>query len=487
MADQSKSPELGEQTGPQKDRPILGSLNGTAGMQVGISTMNTGAQTDLRAPAGSFETYRVMRRNPTIALARAIATAPILSARWSVEATDDADAEIVSFVQQQMDRLWADFVSDALFCFDYGFQSWEKVFAVADLNGRQYIVLDKLKPLAPDITQYRADKDTGAFAGVRNGDVDLDSGKCLWLANEPEAGNPFGASRLENIRKTAWYPWERLGERKLQYAARVAGVTPMIEYPEGESLDASGAKRSNFLIACALLDALGRGKGITMPNVFSSFAGDLARSGVDLDKLRAWRIDFLETKTAHGDDLIQMAKHYESLMMRGFLAPERSGTEAAQSGSRADSKTHGDIALLISQLSFMGFLRLLNRDVVNPLIAVNFGPQHQDHVYLTSAGLDPELLAFFRSVMTTVFAGNVDLLLSSVDFDAMLDATGLPKSEEVVDPSAVDDEGDEKPDPNQPPANDQQPPDKSKPPKGKAGASMTAAVRSLYRRLHAKT
>ena len=70
---------------------------------------------------------------------------------------------------------------------------------------------------------------------------------------------------------------------------------------------------------------------------------------------------------------------------------------------------------------------------------------------------------------------------------AALSNMGLPKSEEVVDPSAVDDEGDEKPDPNQPPANDQQPPDKSKPPRGKAGASMTAAVRSLYRRLHAKT
>ena len=51
---------------------------------------------DIPKPApGTYKTYREMRTNPTVALARMMARAPIQSAKWSVESEDEDLQEFV--------------------------------------------------------------------------------------------------------------------------------------------------------------------------------------------------------------------------------------------------------------------------------------------------------------------------------------------------------------------------------------------------------
>lgn len=388
-----------------------------------------------RPPAGTYEIYRKMRNEPTIALARAVATAPILTGQWSVKANDGTPDDQVAMIQNEVERIWPSFIENVIFALDYGFQTFEKIFRQRS-DGK--IGVD-LKPLLPDITTALVDKTTGSWAGLKNNQDELGPEKCLWYAYDAEAGNPYGRSRHENIREMAYFPAVQVESKSQAYFTKVAAVTPIIEYPDGESQDKNGTTKPNSQLAESVLTALSTCKGIAMPNIFASFAQDLMRSGVDLDKLKAWHISFLEKQGNHGDEFTNKSRHYESRMMRGWLVPERSAIEATTAGSRADSETAADTSLLVADLTFLGIIRVANEQLVDQLVGINYGPQAVGTIRLERAGLDPAVGAFYRAIMQAALTapGNIDLLLAMVDFDAMLDAVGLPKSKEVVDPASL--------------------------------------------------
>jgi hypothetical protein len=375
--------------------------------------------------AGTFDTYRRMRANPTIALARIAATAPIRSAAWSIQASDGVPRHCVRFVRQQIGLLWPILINDLLYALDYGFQAFEKVF---EIRGGQ-AVYRKLKPLAPEITEILVDERSGSFAGLRQGQVVLPVDKVFLFAYDAEAGNFYGRSRHENIREHAWQPWMELARKRNQYFGKVAGVIPVVEYPEGESLDASGASRSNFDLARSVLQNLGDGKGVAMPNVLARHAGDLVRGGIDAEQLKAWHISFLETAGQHGGEFTETMRHLESLMLRGWLVPERAAAEG-QYGTRADAAEHAKLALAAADLLLGEIVRCVNWYLINPLLVLNFGPQAENSVSLARGGLDPGRQAFFRGIIERALTAGPDvgLLLKMLDLEAMLDAVGLPRA-----------------------------------------------------------
>ena len=293
--------------------------------------------------------------------------------------------------------------------------------------------------LLPDVTMLLIDEKTGAFRGVKNQDVDLLGLKCFRYTYDEEAGNYYGRSRHENVRENAWNDWRNIQRRRRLYAKRVAGAVPMVEYPDGDSTDQSGAVRPNWEIAKNVVTKLENCDGIYMPNVLAAISADLVRSGVDMEKMRAWRIGFLEAKGEHGKELTQMMEHCESLMMRGWLVPERAGTEARQSGSRADSQTHADAALVIADLVLLDVVGAVNAGLVNPLLRFNYGADMVGRVRIVRAGLNPELLAFFRAIIQAVLSqpANLDVLVETVDLNALFDQVGLPKKSETIDVSGL--------------------------------------------------
>jgi len=410
-----KTPSLGERTKEQSPSGVTAQLQELRGFGV--------------TPAGSFEVYRRMRDNPTIALARLAATAPIRASAWAVDTSDDVADGVKELVEAEMQRLWPDLIRHLLLALDYGFAAFEKVWEVRE---RRYYYR-KLKPLSPDGTKYRINKADGGFAGIEQKGVQLQPEKSLWFAYDDEPGRPYGRPRHENIREYAWHPWCELSKKRGQYATKVAGVIPIIEYPEGESLDASGATKSNFELAKAVLNSLGKGNGVAMPNTLSKYAEDLVRSGSDVSQLRAWLISFLEPRGQHGEDLTGMMRHLESLMLRGWLVPERAVVEG-QFGTKAEAGAHANFALLASDLLLQDILLTVNRYVVNPFLRYNWGPQAEDTVWLTRAGLDPDQRNFFRSLIEKALADprNLDVFLTLINTDALLDSMDVPKAEETA-------------------------------------------------------
>ena len=158
MADE-QSPKMGEQTKGQFVSGAAFTIDSVIPLGV--------------VDSGSFVTYRLMRCNPTIALGRAFANAPIRNANWTLEVEDGVSEKWEELVNVQMERLWPTLIEDILLAKDYGFQAFEKVWEVE----KGQLVYKKLKPLIPDITRVKIDHETGSFAGLLNRGEELEANK----------------------------------------------------------------------------------------------------------------------------------------------------------------------------------------------------------------------------------------------------------------------------------------------------------------------
>jgi len=426
VADAGAKPAVGEATGKQ-----VQGMGGIAGV---YSTVPAFRGYD-PAPPGTFETYRRMRGNPTIALARAVATMPIRMSEVGLEAKDGVSDELTQFVQDAVLPLWPRLLRDMLLALDFGFAGFEKVWEVragAAPDGGNRLVYRKLKPLLWDTTKIR-ETDDGSFAGFEQGNIKIGPEKSFLFTYDAEVGLPYGRSRHENARKP-WSEWEQATAKEGQYVTKVSGVIPIIQYEPGVAPDATGAMVDKFQLGIRALEHLGRGAGILVPKELAKYAQDLIRQGVDITKLMAWDISFLEAKGQHGAELTGILRHKESLMLRGWLVPERAASEG-QLGTKAEAETHVDLAAAMSDLVLDDIIAAVNQYVIDPLLVYNVGPDARGSVHLSTSGTSPEQTAFVRTIIQGVLTqpGNVDLFLRLIDYDALLDQVGLPKGSEIAD------------------------------------------------------
>lgn len=427
MPEEIEKQQFGEQTGvqvPSKAHGMMGSFGGDG-------------TTVARPDPATFGTYREMRKVPTIALARAVAQAPIRTAEVGYEgAAEDTPKERIDFIGMEMRRIWPKLVGDMTFGIDYGFSPFENVFAVK--NG--LIGFDRVKSLVVDKTTIVIDRETGQFAGFRQGRVELSRAKSFLYTHDKEADNYYGRSRFENIRETAYTTWKELSKRHQQFAKKIASIIPVLHYPEGESEDENGSVESNFELAKKAIFKMMQGDGIVIPNEFARWAEDLGRT-TNPEKLRAWIFDFLEVKGNHLGPLVDSMRYQDSLMFRGILVPERTAIEG-QLGTKAEAGAHGAIAIIIADLTLREMLAAVNEQLIDCLLLLNWGAEAMGSVRARTIGLDPLTQAFFgRLVEKLLSLPDLALQINNfTDFDAILREVGLPaprKSEDGSELSTV--------------------------------------------------
>ena len=410
--------KVGTQTKPQG----LNGIGAEASAMIGMLFRGS-------VPAGSYQTYRDMLEDPTIALSHAATTAPIIAAGWSIEADDDAPEGAKELIEDVFEPLRGRLMYQACRAIYYGWQSFEKVWGIDDM-GR--MVIERFKPLIPDYTEVAIDRDTGQVVGVKQGGVVLDRGHSVIISNDSEGENPYGRSRLENLRRWAWRPWTQGMEKLAQYQAKTAGVVPVIRYPEGEGKNASGQTVRNYEAATQMNLQLGLAHGIVMPTAIPDWAMDALRSGQNISDLMAWSVSFLETRAGHGAEFITSLSYQDKLKVRGYLLPERTILEG-QFGTKAEAGVHGDIAVLISQQFLDCVVEELNRQAVDDVLVVNFGKSVRGKVYLTPGPIQDSAKALYQTIVSALYGGNPDLALEQLDMDAMLDSLRLPKASEDID------------------------------------------------------
>lgn len=417
------------------------------------------------AMPGSQNVYRRIAANPTVALMYAATRAMMKTPGWSVEADDDVPDEVIKYVEDAFIRPKAGTINHATTALIFGRSTFEKVWSVKD--GR---LVPKLKPLVADVTTPMVDRDTGAFVGVKNeqtgghDDNFLGLTKCWHFAYDGEAGDPWGRSRLENIRCTAWRSWDDIATKQAQYTTKAAGVIPVANMPLGSGEDGDGSTKSNQEIAETLLRELGGGKGVVMPNQYSHEIGELLATNPKLAELLMWRISFLEVPSGHGAEFIDMLKAEETRMARGFLWPERALLEG-QFGTKAEAGTHQDIGITICEQDLAEMVEDFNRDVVDDGLAANWGTLYIGKVRVKVAPMRDTEREFFRSMMRDLLLNPVamDVAAQLIDVDAHLDQAGFTKAEEVVQAGKPLVGKPDDPEPPEPPEDEPEPDDEEKP------------------------
>lgn len=433
--------ETGQQTQKQiPARPGAGFASGILGLGNGYSVGR-----------GTFEHYREMRGNPTVALALAASTCPIKAAAWMYKADDGVSDEVTKFIQAEMDRLKPTLMRDMTRAVWMGFQPFEKVWQLKD--GRYSI--ERMHALLQELSIPFLD-DRGRLVRVKNGDAELDPSEFVWHVYDQEGDDPYGRSRFENIRKV----YARLNNAASKmdgYIQKNAGIIPTLYYTPGRGPGLDGVERDNSEHAANLIRQLQGGNGVLIPQEFAPWAEDFLTKGSsvgDVANLFTWRLNFLETRSGAGAEIITAVEHEEKLLVRGMLVPERAITEG-QFGTKAEAEAHGDIMLSIAEEELQSIVRTINAQIVDDLLVFNFGPSMRGKVQVVPGPLTDADKRFARSILTAVLTNpaNVDLLLTTTDIDSLFDRADWPKVREVIDNAGL-------PDPSNPgvPPEGQQPP-----------------------------
>lgn len=383
-----------------------------------------------------YQTYRRMMRHPTLRLAHAFATAPIISAGWSVKNDDDAPEEAVDLIKDIFDPMRQHILSQACRSIYYGHQAFEKVWAIE--KGRY--VIKRLKPLLPDLTEVVVDQ-YGNRIGLKNREVVLTQGHFLQVSHDVEADYWYGRSRLENVREFVWGQWCSTQKKLEAHQSKAAGVIPIVVYPEGRGTDENGAVVENWKRAKLVLDSLGIAAGVTMPNTLAPWAEDAIRGGLDIKELMAWKVQFLEAATGHGAEFVSVLNYDDKLLVRGYLVPERAIMEG-QFGTKAEASTHGDIGVSVSDQALKDIVAQVNDQCVNDVLRTNFGEDVVGKVYLEAAPIVDEAKELIREIVKATYTGAPDLARVDLSFDDMNDMLGLPKSQENIDDEPDDNKDD---------------------------------------------
>lgn len=387
-------------------------------------------QLALNYPTGvTYDTYRAMRTQPTLALARALTVAPIVAGQWSTFAEEGVDDDVIKFIEDQLFPLRPLIMEQALLSrIDFGWQGWEKVFDVKD----GLIVLKKLKPLLQDITDILIDPATGAFAGFqqRSGLTVLELERSLLISWQVEGTNWYGQPLLENARST-YIAWSGANDSATRYDTKVAGAHWIVHYPAGHTT-VDGALTSNVELATSILNALEGTGSVAIPRTPVEYVEQMnEQSGP------GWEIELLSDSSPKQSSIIQRQDYLDKNFVRALLWPERALLEG-QYGTKAEASVHAGAALTHMELVDAHITRLINWYVVDQLLALNFGESMRGSVRLESSPILDERQEFLRTLFEGILkdpAGFAEIA-GRLDVEALFDRLEIPKldvSEDVDD------------------------------------------------------
>lgn len=403
----------------------------------------TGGSTDLaQVLPKSYATYRAMRSDPTIALARALSVAPIVGGEWAVEADDKALDEDVEFIRSQMMPIREPLIETAMYGgIDFGWQPYEKVFAYDSLNTKR-VIIRKVKPLLHDITKIQVDKTTGVFAGFSQKDSEgndqlLPIDNALLIPFRVEGTQWHGQSLMENARGV-FNNWNITNKVAARYDKRVAGANFVVKYPQGSSKNSAGAILNNEELAKDLIAALEGTGSVIIPNIMSAHVEKMNKEA--LDKY-GWHIDILSDGVPKQYAFVPRLRFLDVQKVRALLIPERAVLEGVF-GTKAEAGAHADIALTHMELLHKHITRFVNWYIVDQLLAINFGDDKRGTIRLVAAPLADQKRAYLQEVYAEILKNPTGFLeeLQNLNTDGLKDTLGIPKATEVA---GVDDDDDD--------------------------------------------
>lgn len=368
----------------------------------------------------TYDNYRTIRRDPTIALARVLLAAPVLAGGWAVEADKGVAKKKIKEIEEQFLPLRESVVESALFGgIDFGWAGFEKVYE--EKNGK--ICLKKFKPLLHDLTDILIASKTGAFAGFYQGrdDMTLALAKSFLVPFRVEGTKWQGESLLENVRPV-YNKWIDAESGAARYDVKVAGSHIVIWYPPGTSVY-NGAETDNAVIAEAVAKALQSAGSAILPRIVSELPDMVGTE-------KQWDISILEDRSGRQPTFVDRLRYLDILKVRGMLLPERAILEG-EFGTKAEAAAHIDLALTNMVLTDRYITRHVNWFAVDDVLAMNYGEDSRGTVRLTCVPLADTSLDFLRKIYMEVLKSPSGFLeeFGTIDTKTLKEKLEIPSKE----------------------------------------------------------
>lgn len=395
--------------------------------KVSVSESNAIVLADQEQQGTWYKKVRLMRRDPTIALVRMLIVSGPLAAGWSVEAKKNAPAGALDLIKEELNPIRFLLVKSALLgCTDFGWQPFEKIFKIRE-DG--FIGIQKLKPLVQDETEIRVIKKSGAFNGFYQRHIDefddvLLSRKFSLLYNfDVEGTNWYGSATMRNVES----PYDRgeiLNESSERFDEKIAGAHWKIEYPIGSS-EYNRVDTDNFEIAQVIKGQLQSNSILIIPQEMERFVDNLNGARTD----NPWNIEIITADSSAGVVLVDKAKYYDMLKVRGLGFPERSITEGRH-GTKAEASEHADFALSNVKLRHDEIILSTNWHLVNQMLVENYGPGTEGTVFIKSNELTDAKKRVLRELYMKVLTQPelVKQEIHNIDFDVLREILGIPEN-----------------------------------------------------------
>ena len=126
-------------------------------------------------------------------------------------------------------------------------------------------------------------------------------------------------------------------------------------------------------------------------------------------------------------------KYLDSLKCRAMNIPERAITEG-QFGTKAEAQGHADIMTVILQNMDLQVTQSVNTQVVDHLLAMNYGKDAVGSVWLESSPISDDRISYARSLFTAMLTNQQmgPAIFPHIDFSALMSEVEVPLNKGVV-------------------------------------------------------
>jgi hypothetical protein len=376
-----------------------------------------------------YDKMRVMRRDPTIALAREIAVGPTIGSSWTIEVMPDAPDDAKAFAERYLMPFRKQFLKTALYGeIDFGWRVYEKVLNTRrDAKLGVVVVLDKLKPLFNDTTWVKYNSD-GDYDGVLHQDPNgygwcwIDREYALFANFDDDGLGAYQDPRLVRC-ESAYDEWNKINDVSKRYNEKMAGAVWVVHYPEGRTMY-KGVMTDHSVIARDIVYNIKASGYLTLPSKL------LADAQTELQQLgqSGWRIEIMESSSKQADFIAAM-EYQDKLKARGLGVLERAMMEG-QYGTKAEAESHVNVMLLNMQLKHEDLTELFNKEVLDPLLTLNYNAPGS--IKFIAQPLTDERYELFNQIFNALMAdpSSAAEIIDKIDVDGVFDHLRIPMKTE---------------------------------------------------------
>lgn len=376
-----------------------------------------------------YKKYRRMRRDPTIALGRDVAVAPILIGNWGIDIKDDdAPPEWQLYMERYILPLRDTYVESVLYGeVDFGWRAYELVFKTVDDPDLGTVVIPVLiKPLKNENTWRRFDEE-----GIEDGLIHLDPNNArywhidtehsLYVNFDTEGLGNYGDPLMCRC-EVPYDEWKTANNAAKRYDEKASGIVWLIWYPPGKTLF-ENVLQDNSVVADKLYAGLKAGGYIKLPSQHS------IDGNTTFEQLgeQGWKFEMLQPESK-GADFNSRLNYLDKLKLRGLGVLERAVLEGTY-GTKAEAESHTNVMLILMGQKHKFITNEFDKQVVQYLMYLNYGIQ--DRAHIVAQPLSDTSKEFLQTLLMALLENDVTGIevAASIDTDALIKLLNIPEAD----------------------------------------------------------